>query len=161
MAGIAGSTGPQSTLAEGASRDAAGTDSSAKRNQAALVMADWPEPIRFLATLFDERDQVLFRPMETWAEGGRKQSRVIYKSVSYPPAIPTLLHAATEKLTHAARTERANIFFGVCPRFGDEGQYDLAWQIRKIVCLWADIVRRYEEFTGKKAERVPAAVAAA
>jgi putative DNA primase/helicase len=31
------------------------------------------------------------------------------------------------------------LFFGVCPRFGNKGRFDLAWQIRTLRCLWADL----------------------
>lgn len=34
---------------------------------------------------------------------------------------------------------RANIYFGVCPRFGGGGKFDLAWQIRTVRTLWTDI----------------------
>jgi hypothetical protein len=39
----------------------------------------------------------------------------------------------------ACADEHANAFFGVCPRVGDDGRYDLAWQIRTVRCLWSDI----------------------
>jgi hypothetical protein len=39
----------------------------------------------------------------------------------------------------SAAVEHTNLFFGVCPRVGDRGRFDLAWQIRTVRCLWADI----------------------
>jgi hypothetical protein len=101
--------------------------------------AEWPEALRFLGTIFGSLHYVLFRPMETWTEAGRKQSRVIFKHVLHPPAFPTLLFQALERLARVAETERANVFFGACPRYGDKSQFDLAWQIRTVLCLWADL----------------------
>ena len=37
------------------------------------------------------------------------------------------------------QTERLNLFFGVCPRLGGKGRFDLAWQIRTVRALWTDI----------------------
>jgi hypothetical protein len=31
------------------------------------------------------------------------------------------------------------LFFGVCPRAGGKGRFDLAWQIRTVRCLWTDM----------------------
>ena len=45
------------------------------------------------------------------------------------------------RLTEMATKERANLFFGVCPRFGQSSQYDLEWQIRTVRVLWADLDR--------------------
>ncbi len=38
-----------------------------------------------------------------------------------------------------SQTELTNQFFSVCPRVADAGRFDLAWQIRTVRCLWADI----------------------
>ena len=38
-----------------------------------------------------------------------------------------------------SQKELTNQFFGVCPRVADQGCFDLAWQIRMVRCLWADI----------------------
>jgi P4 family phage/plasmid primase-like protien len=94
---------------------------------------------KFLSALFAESDTVLFRPIETWTEEGKKRSRVIYKSVIYRTATPQLLTVALRQLMRVAATEHANIFFGACPRVGDNGQFDQAWQIRTVRALWCDI----------------------
>lgn len=112
--------------------------------QSADQCAEFDDPavetgMKFLRALFDERDTILFRPIETWTEGAKKRSRVIYKSVDYRAASPVRLALALRQLIDAAKTERANIFFGVCPRLGDRGQFDLAWQIRTVRALWCDI----------------------
>jgi hypothetical protein len=93
----------------------------------------------FLAALFAETDTILFRPIETWVEGGRKRSRADYRNTCYHQAVPALLNATLRKLLRIAEQERSNLFFGVCPRVGDRGRFDQAWQIRTVRCLWADI----------------------
>ncbi len=95
--------------------------------------------ITFLRTLFGEGDVVVFRPIETWTEANKKRSRVIYKSLIYCAADPMLWLNALRQLCKMAETEHANIFFGACPRVGDKGRFDLAWQIRIVRALWCDI----------------------
>lgn len=104
-----------------------------------LGTLDLNESLRFLLAVFDPDDCVLFRPIETWTEDGKKQSRVIYKQVLYRTANPVLMLVTTEQLTKVSDAEKANAFFGCCPRLGNKGRFDLAWQIRKVNCLWADI----------------------
>jgi P4 family phage/plasmid primase-like protien len=94
--------------------------------------------LQFVGALFLPTDTVLLRPIETWAEGGRKQSKVIYASVQYQTAEGLVRPAVWDKLTQAAAREHANLYFGVCPRFGAQG-YDLAWQIRTVRVLWSDL----------------------
>ena len=89
-----------------------------------------PVPVevgQFIGTVFDPADVVLVRPIETWAEDGRKRSRVVYPAV----ACPTAGGLATDfrrwaGLQRVAAAERANLFFSVCPRFGPD-DYDLSW----------------------------------
>jgi hypothetical protein len=38
-----------------------------------------------------------------------------------------------------AEQEKANLFFGVCPRYGGKRLFDMAWQIRTVRALWADL----------------------
>lgn len=94
---------------------------------------------RFLQALFDEKDTILFRPIETWNEGGKKHSRVLYKNTFYRAANPILLRLAQQSLHQLSAAQNANVFFGVCPRFGHKGRFDLAWQIRAVRALWTDI----------------------
>ncbi len=107
----------------------------------------------FLTALFEPSDLVLFRPIETWNENGRKRSRADYASVSHRTIgmpLPGGQHATHGELPkwlndtikrHIARSasERTNIFFGVCPRFGPDGKFDKKWQIRTVLSLWSDI----------------------
>lgn len=95
--------------------------------------------VTFLRALFHESDNVLFRPIETWVDAGRKGSRVAYRQTCYRAAVPALLHLALLHHLEVADKERLNLFFGVCPRLGDKGRFDLAWQIRTVRVLWTDI----------------------
>ena len=51
-------------------------------NPATAVTTDSRQAVRLLTTLFDKSDLVLFRPIETWTEGGRRRSRVDYRNAS-------------------------------------------------------------------------------
>jgi len=98
------------------------------------------EKIRqFLRAIFDEHETILFRPIITWTENGKKRSQVIYKSILYRACHPVLMLSAIPALLKAAEQHQANLFFGVCPRVGPNGRFDLAWQIRTVRVLWADI----------------------
>jgi hypothetical protein len=92
---------------------------------------------KFLSTLFPEPDLILFRPIETWEEDGQKDSKPSYRHTLYRSLLSVPLTML--RLLEVAEKERLNIFFGVCPRFGRDGQFDLAWQIRKVRALWTDI----------------------
>jgi len=106
---------------------------------------------RFLSALFSPGDRILCRPVETWNEpNGRKKSRVDFKGVQYIPVglrngdrtwhpYPEGLAVAVARQVKRAEATKANVFFGVCPRFGTGGKYDLAWQIRVVRTLWADV----------------------
>ncbi|MEX0718069.1 MAG: hypothetical protein WD066_15865 [Planctomycetaceae bacterium] len=95
--------------------------------------------VAFLRALFDESDTVLFRPIETWGEAGRKRSLVAYKHTAYRKAAPEVLRQTLQFLLKLAAEERVNLFFGTCPRIDGKGRFDLAWQIRTVRALWADI----------------------
>jgi hypothetical protein len=95
--------------------------------------------VKFLQTLFAESDIVLFRPIETWVESGRKRSRVDQRNTHYHRARPATLPGIVTSLLRLGEQTPVNIFFGVCPRYGDKGQFDLSWQIRTVRALWIDI----------------------
>jgi hypothetical protein len=100
------------------------------------------ETTAFLDALFARGDTVLYRPVETWTECGKKKSRVEYTGTQHL----TILDAAEswraaailQSIKRRSEREKTNSFFGVCPRFGDDG-FDRAWQIRTVRALWADI----------------------
>jgi hypothetical protein len=96
----------------------------------------------FLLAVFRPDDLVLLRPIETWTDGqtGKKCSDVYYGGINYWRAAALAGHGGKwEYLQGISARERVNIFFGVCPRFGPKGHFDLAWQIRVVRVLWADI----------------------
>ncbi len=93
---------------------------------------------QLVSALFDQHDLILFRPIETWIEAGKKKSRVDYRKTCYLTASP-LIKVPLLPLLEVAAKERLNVFFGVCPRHGSKGRFDLAWQIRTVRCLWTDI----------------------
>ena len=95
--------------------------------------------VRFLGAVFAESDTILFRPIETWTEGGRKRSKVDYGNTCYRQAKPVSFQPTLLHLLRLAERERLNLFFGVCPRVGHKGRFDQAWQIRTVRALWTDI----------------------
>jgi hypothetical protein len=94
---------------------------------------------QLLLALFTAADVVLFRPVETWTENDKKHSRVIYKSTLHRLIDPENVDSILKSQIAVGAKEQANLFFGVCPRAGFKGQYDLACQIRTVRVLWADI----------------------
>jgi len=106
----------------------------------ATDLADNVHPgVTLLTTLYNEKDLLLFRPVETWTEGDRKRSRVVYSHVRYRHANRDGLQRFISHFDFESQKEFTNQFFGVCPRVADQGRFDLAWQIRTVPCLWADI----------------------
>ena len=103
------------------------------------VVAGVEPAARFLSALFVESDTILYRPVECWTESGRKRSRVDYKQTLYRKNVPAVVSVTIRQLLIASETGRTNLFFGVCPRLGGKGRFDLAWQIRTVRALWTDI----------------------
>jgi len=95
--------------------------------------------MQFLQALFEPTDQVLFRPIETWVEAERKRSRVDYRNTCYRTLARPLLGLTLLQLLRLSERDKLNLFFGVCPRVGNGGRFDLAWQIRTVRTLWTDI----------------------
>lgn len=109
------------------------------------------DAVEFLMALFEPGDLVLFRFVESWIDSdGKAQTRVVNAETQYVrlgaripgggwqfvrPQLETLI----QRLNATAERERANVFFGVCPRFGGGGEFDRDWQIRTVRCLWADL----------------------
>jgi len=106
--------------------------------------------VDFLQALFAPGDRILFRPIEVWTENGQKKNKVDFKGIGYQlvgvkdqtgqwQPDPQRLANAVKRQNERAEHTRANIFFGVGPRFGGSGQYDQAWQIRVLRVLWTDV----------------------
>jgi hypothetical protein len=77
--------------------------------------------------------------MESWVENGRKCSKVHYNTVAHLRAQPEFLARCVKSQLECSEQFGTNVYFGVCPREGGEGKFDLAWQIRKVNALWCDI----------------------
>lgn len=97
------------------------------------------DAVRFLDALFNAQDYILIRPVEAWIEGSRKKSRVIYEYQRWQRASMLAKEGPWQSLLNISEKQCANLFFGVCPRVGPKGQFDLSWQIRTIRVLWADL----------------------
>jgi P4 family phage/plasmid primase-like protien len=101
--------------------------------------------VQFFGALFDRLDVIGIRPIESWSEGGRKRSRVFYRQIKYGRVRYFTSDAAYWRWLLAwAEREKANLYFTICPRVGpshtrDSKRFDLAWQIRVVRVLWADL----------------------
>lgn len=104
----------------------------------------------FFEAVFAPGDWLTIRPVETWTEGGQRRSRVDYEGICCEHlglrtvdgrwvTRPGQLAGMLQKCAARAAEERTNLFYGVCPRFGGEGRYEKAWQIRVVRTLWADL----------------------
>jgi hypothetical protein len=112
----------------------------AENNPSSLDHPPTSDAIRFLNALFAPCDYVLVRPVETWTEDStRKKSRVVYSHQRWRPAAMLATEESWQSLLAISEEHRANLFFGVCPRLGQVGQFDLSWQIRTVRVLWADL----------------------
>lgn len=91
------------------------------------------EQRRFLESLFTEADLIGFRLIESWADGGGRQSGIVDHRF--------LMRAEVEaELPRFGELNKepiwANIYFGVCPRSRPSGTKN---DVRIIRVLWADI----------------------
>ena len=125
-------------------------------------MTTKPDPsqaVQFLKVLFRPDDLIVLKPIESWVDPttGTAESRVIWSAIEYiwlGVSVPNAIDPRQSKwvylpdeeikrqlqpLFHVAASERANIYFGVCPRFGRGGKYELAWQTRRVNGLWVDV----------------------
>ncbi|HWA99001.1 MAG TPA: hypothetical protein VG713_10935, partial [Pirellulales bacterium] len=93
---------------------------------------------RFLRALFEPQDIICFRPIETWTEGAKKQSKVIHSDMTWVSDQNGTLKVHVLRMMKMAPAKHANLFFGVAPRFNHK-HFDLAWQVRKLNALWSDI----------------------
>jgi hypothetical protein len=89
---------------------------------------------RFLTTLFLPDELIELRFIESWLSRGRKKSRVVRPARWLRRRDVVALHG---DLAAFAKRERANVYFGVCPRprQGDADDHS----IRTVRCVWCDI----------------------
>lgn len=94
---------------------------------------------QLLTALFRDQDTIVVRPMEIWTSNNCKESRVDYGLIRHFPGNPEQFQVGILQRLQLSEKGRLNLLFGVCPRFGGGGQFELAWQIRTIRTLWVDI----------------------
>ena len=92
----------------------------------------------YLKALYKPDDPVTLRPIETWTENNRKQSRVLYNQIVTDEVKNWLQGELAHKIEEIS-AQHANAFIGVCPRQSGEGSFELAWQIPIVRVLWADV----------------------
>jgi hypothetical protein len=92
--------------------------------------------VTFLQALFEPGDLVSLRPIECWVEGTKKRSRVIYLLAQQYRADGLIKSGGLWRgLIFDATREKANVFFGVCPRYGYENHFERASQVRVVRAL--------------------------
>jgi hypothetical protein len=143
---------------------AAGGNGDGRAQQATGHVNGDDQAVRFLETIFAPGDTILIRPVESWTERDKKQSRTDYAGTRYQlnglrngdgwHPFPQILANAVRRVAERSEREKTNSFFGVCPRVGRDGRFDQAWQIRTVHTLWADL----DDCTADQAlERIEAA----
>jgi hypothetical protein len=94
---------------------------------------------RFLGALFLPTDPILIRPIETWTEEGKKRDKVVYRHIRYYQTKTLLRPTIWRAVGSRAAITKANLIFGVCPRFRCGEGFDRSWQIRTVRVLWTDL----------------------
>ena len=89
---------------------------------------------RFLSALFLPDELIELRLIESWISHGRKTSRVVHSTQWLRRDEFLSRHAEIASL---ARHERANVYFGVCPRPKQGDGCDKC--IATVRCIWCDI----------------------
>ena len=89
---------------------------------------------QFLSALFQREELIELRFIESWLSRSKKRSRVVRAAEWLRPDEVIARHG---DLTAFARRERANIYFGVCPRaqVGDADDRS----IQTVRCIWCDV----------------------
>ena len=89
---------------------------------------------QFLSTLFLPDEWIELRFIESWVSGGKKRSRVVRPAEWLRTRTFLSQHPA---ITDFAKRERANVYFGVCPRPKKGDSQDD--HVQTVRCLWCDI----------------------
>jgi hypothetical protein len=89
---------------------------------------------QFLAALFLPGELIELRFIESWAANGRQHSRVVRPAQWLQRQD---LISQYGEIIGSARRERANVYFGVCPRSREGMARDE--QIKTVRCLWCDL----------------------
>ena len=91
---------------------------------------------QFLSALFRREELIELRFIESWLSRSKKRSRVVRAAEWLTPDEVLARHG---DLTAFARRERANIYFGVCPRAQPGDADDRS--IQTVRCIWCDVDR--------------------
>src|SRR5262245_25345809 len=126
----------QQSMPESQTSSEPSVDRTSETSADAQLMVDIETAVTFLTAIFAENSLVLFRPIESWTENGKKQSKTNYRTTCHRWAAPLLLKTTILLLIQSSANDHTNVFFGVCPRFGGKGEFDQAWQIRVVTTLW-------------------------
>ena len=110
------------------------------------------EAVDFFEAIFPPGVWANIRPIELWKDDTRnaRTSRVDYKGIQHlrigKKNGDGQFHHATnwlktrlQRVVDRSTRERTNVFFGTCSRWGGDGEYDRAWQIRQVSVVWVDI----------------------
>jgi hypothetical protein len=89
---------------------------------------------QFLQALFDPDDLLVIRLIESWTVFGKKETRHVLSRHLHPGQ---LTGALWQQLLERAERERANLFFGACPR--TRAKADKGTDIRIVRALWDDL----------------------
>ena len=118
----------------------------------ALRQEDRRQLEQFLSTLFLPDDLIELRFIESWVSRGEKRSRVVRAAEWFRREELVLHHRAIADL---ARRERANVYFGVCPRQNKGDSQDNC--IETVRCLWCDVdnISAAEAFERWNKARIP------
>lgn len=123
-----------------------------KKAQFSMDATLWKPNIaaQFVSVLFAPGDRVLIRPLETWSDADGKKTRIDFEGITYLlvgsrdaagqwQPDPTRLESSLARIFERAAIQKTNMCVGVCPRLGGHAQFDKAWQIRTVRCLWLDL----------------------
>jgi len=107
--------------------------------------------VRFLSSLFEPKDEFTLRLIETWTEGEKKRSRVIYPEPGLEWRAGITTPSWWARYIKLAEMEHANLFFGVCPR--PKKNCERSFHVRIVRCLWTDIDHCTPEEAVKRCEK--------
>ncbi len=98
-----------------------------------------PDAVRLFGAIFEPTDVVEIRPVEIYLKSGKdRKTHVFYRQRRWRSVAH---HASTNYSIYlaSAAPKNVNLFFGVNPRAEEGEGYGLAWQIRTVRVLWADL----------------------
>ena len=89
---------------------------------------------QFFATLFRPDELVELRFIESWTSKRKRRGRVAGPAKWLPAR---KVDSEYDELVEFAESERANVYFGVCPRQREGDSHDET--VKKVRCVWCDI----------------------